>query len=218
MKRQLYKQYIKPILDFVAAVILMIPGLPVMLVCAVVIKLDEPNGTILYSQERNGKNGKVFRIYKFRTMRQELCTGLEQPLSSSLTRPGRIIRMLSLDELPQLWNLLKGEMSFVGPRPLPVGYYPWFNETEKKRFLVKPGLTGLAQINGRAQLDWGVRFSLDVQYVEQISFLTDLRIVLATFKRLISHDDVMIESSCALNFDEYRRRQLAKEEGENDNG
>ena len=189
---------------------------PLIAACAAAIKLGDPGGTILFSQERNGLHGEVFRIYKFRTMRQELCTGFEKPLPASLTKVGKVLRVLSLDELPQLWNILKGEMSFVGPRPLPTGYYPWFNQEERKRFLVKPGLTGLAQINGRAQLDWSKRFELDVRYVEELSFATDLGIVLRTFKRVLIHDDVVVTSESELNFDEYRRIQLAqqgKEEG-----
>ena len=160
MKKQMYNTWIKPLLDRSAAALMLVLFSPLIAACAAAIKLGDPGGTILFSQERNGLHGEVFRIYKFRTMRQELCTGFEKPLPASLTKVGKVLRVLSLDELPQLWNILKGEMSFVGPRPLPTGYYPWFNQEERKRFLVKPGLTGLAQINGRAQLDWSKRFEL----------------------------------------------------------
>lgn len=211
MKYGWYVNKVKPWLDRCAAVLILIPALPVMAVCAAAVKLDDPRGRILFSQERNGERGKVFRIYKFRTMRQELCTGKEQPLPASFTKVGKVLRLLSLDELPQLWNILKGEMSFIGPRPLPTGYYPWFTKTERKRFLAKPGLTGLAQVCGRAHLDWGKRFRLDVYYVENLSPALDLYIIIRTVRRLLAHDDVVMGGQSQLNFDEYRRRQREKE-------
>lgn len=206
--QELYKRRIKRGLDAVFSLLLLVFTAPLMAVCAAAIKLEEPQGRIIFSQERNGKSGHVFRIYKFRTMQEALCTGFEKPLPGTLSRTGKVLRLLSLDELPQLVNILKGEMSFVGPRPLPSGYYPWFNERERRRFLVLPGITGLAQVRGRALLDWGKRFELDVTYVEGQSWHLDLQIVLATFGRLFAHDDVLVTDENQLNFNEYRLREL----------
>lgn len=212
--KKLYRRRVKRALDSAFSLFLLIVAAPLMAVCAAAIKLEDPQGRIIFSQERNGKSGQVFRIYKFRTMREALCTGFEKPLPGTLSRTGKVLRLLSLDELPQLVNILKGEMSFVGPRPLPSGYYPWFNERERQRFLVLPGITGLAQVRGRALLDWGKRFELDVAYVERQSWQLDLQIVLATFGRLFAHDDVLVTDEKQLNFNEYRLRELQGSDGE----
>lgn len=203
----LYNTYIKRGLDCFFALLLLVLTVPLMGICALAIKAEEPGGRIIFCQERNGKNGTVFRIYKFRTMKEALCGGLEKPLPDTLTRTGKVLRLLSLDELPQLVNILKGEMSFIGPRPLPAGYYPYFNQKELRRFAVLPGITGLAQVKGRALLDWGKRFELDVYYVENRSWRLDLWIVLATAGRLFAHDDVMIMDGEQQNFNEYREEK-----------
>lgn len=213
MKRtygELYNTYIKRCLDCSFALLLVLTA-PLMGTCALAIKAENPSGRIIFCQERNGKDGKVFRIYKFRTMREALCSGLEKPLPATLSHPGKAMRLLSLDELPQLVNILKGEMSFVGPRPLPTGYYPYFNEKELARFTVLPGITGLAQVKGRALLDWEKRFELDVFYIENQSWRLDIWIVFATVGRLFVHDDVMVMDGDQLDFNEYRMKEWGNE-------
>lgn len=204
--------YIRRCLDCLFALLLLLLTAPLMGICALAIKAENPSGRIIFCQERNGKDGKVFRIYKFRTMKEALCNGLEKPLPDTLSRTGKVLRLLSLDELPQLVNILKGEMSFIGPRPLPTGYYPYFNEKELGRFAVLPGITGLAQVKGRALLDWGKRFELDVFYVENQSWRLDIWIVFATVSRLFAHDDVIVMDGEQLNFNEYRTKEWEKED------
>jgi lipopolysaccharide/colanic/teichoic acid biosynthesis glycosyltransferase len=171
---------IKRVLDLVFSIILLIPASPVMLCAAVAIRLGS-QGPVLFKQERPGKDGIIFAIYKFRTMRLE--TGKDgQPLSDMerMTRVGTVLRKLSVDELPQLFNILKGDMSFIGPRPLLVRYLARYTPSQMRRHDVTPGISGWAQINGRNGVDWETRFKYDVWYVEHLSFRTDLRIFFKT--------------------------------------
>lgn len=208
-KTGLYARYIKRGLDILFSVIGMLVLWPIALLCAIAIKLDDPLGCVFFTQERNGKDGKVFSIIKFRTMKRHLSGGNIEAINNNLTGVGKVIRKLSLDEIPQLISILRGEMSLIGPRPLPVENYDWFNQTELRRFTIKPGLTGLAQVNGRVNLNWDDRFRLDVEYVENLSFGLDFKIFFQTFLVVFSHKDVLLDNLEVLpNFCDYRKMQL----------
>ena len=167
----MYKKYFKRLLDCIMALIGLIVLSPLMFIIAVLvrIKLGSP---VIFKQPRPGLNEGIFTLYKFRTMIDERDQNGELlPDERRLTAFGRWLRSTSFDELPELWNILKGDMSFVGPRPLLVDYLPFYNEKQRKRHRVRPGLTGLAQVSGRNALAWEERFALDVQYVDNVSFL-----------------------------------------------
>ena len=186
----MYKNLIKPILDFILAFLLIIIFSPIILIVALLIKL-KLGSPILFTQERPGLNGKIFRIYKFRTMSDERDSKGDL-LSDELRLKGfgKLIRKSSLDELPQLFNVLKGEMSFVGPRPLLVEYLKLYNQEQAKRHNVKPGITGWAQVNGRNAISWEEKFKLDVYYVEHISFMLDCKILYITFFKVLKRKDI----------------------------
>lgn len=186
----MYKNLIKPILDFILAFLLIIIFSPIILIVALLIKL-KLGSPILFTQERPGLNGKIFRIYKFRTMSDERDSKGDL-LSDELRLKGfgKFIRKSSLDELPQLFNVLKGEMSFVGPRPLLVEYLKLYNQEQTKRHNVKPGITGWAQVNGRNAISWEEKFKLDVYYVEHISFMLDCKILYMTFFKVLKRKDI----------------------------
>lgn len=193
----MYKEYliVKSILDFIFALFLLILLLPLMFLIAFAIKIDS-KGPVFFKQGRLGRNGKVFSIYKFRTMienAENMGTGLFNYKDDfRVTRVGKFLRLTSLDELPQLYNILIGDMSFVGPRP-PVTYelgkFEDLNEEQKKRFIIKPGITGLAQISGRNELSWDDKIKLDNIYIEELKrfgFMIDLKIILLTIYKVLS--------------------------------
>lgn len=171
---------IKRIFDFVFALILLIVLSPIMLLAAIAIKLDS-HGPVLFKQERPGKDEKIFTIYKFRTMKVETEKD-GKPLSDfeRMTKVGSLLRKTSIDELPQLINILKGEMSFIGPRPLLVEYLKYYTPEQRRRHEVMPGISGWAQVNGRNAISWEEKFKLDVWYVDNISLILDLKILLLT--------------------------------------
>ena len=176
MYRMVFKRFFDVVLSLAALIVLS----PVLLVTAVLvrIKLGRP---VIFCQERAGKDEKIFRLYKFRSMTDERGEDGELlPDGIRLTNFGRLLRSTSLDELPELWNILKGDMSIVGPRPLLVRYLPRYTEEQRHRHDVRPGLTGLAQVNGRNTISWEERFAYDVEYVRHISFLLDVRILFLT--------------------------------------
>ena len=149
---------------------------------------------VIFKQKRPGLNEKIFEIYKFRTMtNQKDKNGNLLPDEERLKGVGKIIRSLSLDELPQLFNVLKGDMSFIGPRPLLIEYLPLYNKEQKKRHTVLPGITGLAQVNGRNAISWKKKFEYDVEYVEKLSFLLDLKIILLTIKKVLIKEGITKE-------------------------
>lgn len=183
---------------------------PVLLVIAILvrIKLGSP---VIFKQQRPGLNEKIFTIYKFRTMTNERDEkGTLLPIKDRLTRFGRFLRSTSLDELPELWNILKGDMSFVGPRPLSVNYLPYYTDRERRRHEVVPGLTGLAQINGRNTLPWEERFEFDVYYVENISFAMDLNIMFKTIIKVLKRSDVsdFEDGTTPGDFNKYRAKEF----------
>lgn len=181
---------IKRVMDLLFSIILLIPASPIMLWVAVAIRLGS-QGPVLFKQERPGKGGAIFTIYKFRTMRLETEKN-GRPLSDMerMTRVGTVLRKFSVDELPQLFNILKGDMSFIGPRPLLVQYLERYTPEQMRRQDVTPGISGWAQINGRNGVDWETRFEYDVWYVEHISFGTDFRIFLRTLAIVLARRGV----------------------------
>ena len=186
----MYKKFFKPLLDKVLALTGLIILSPVMIGVGILIYLWDGK-PILFVQERPGYKEKIFKIYKFRTMTNERDeNGNLLPDEKRLKGIGKIIRSLSLDELPQLLNVLKGDMSFVGPRPLLVEYLPLYNERQKKRHDVKPGITGLAQVMGRNALSWKEKFEYDVYYVENLSFWLDLKIILLTIWKVLKREGI----------------------------
>lgn len=186
----MYCQIIKRFLDCVLAIFLFFLLLPLLFFIGLLVRifLGSP---IIFKQLRPGKDEKIFKLYKFRTMR-DIRNRDGQLLDDAkrLTRFGKILRSLSLDELPTLINVIKGEMSFVGPRPLLVDYLPHYSETEKKRHCVKPGITGWAQVNGRNTLSWEKKFELDVWYVEHCSFTLDCKIILLTLVKTLKREGI----------------------------
>ncbi len=186
----------KRVFDVLIAVVAMVILSPVFVAIFIIIKLSS-KGPIIFKQERAGKNSKPFVFYKFRTMKPDVEPFGASPKSGQdprLTKVGKFLREYSLDELPQLFNVLKGDMSIVGPRPLYISQIPEWNERQKKRLLVKPGLTGLAQIKGRAELTREKKLDLDVKYVETISLLTDLMIILATIAYVFMRKNIYEKS------------------------
>ena len=176
----MYRKYIKRILDFILSLIALIILSPILLVIAILvrIKLGSP---VIFKQERPGLNEKIFTLYKFRTMTDKKDKeGNLLPDSERLTRFGKMLRSTSLDELPELINILKGDMSIVGPRPLLVEYLELYNEEQKHRHDVRPGLTGLAQVSGRNAISWEEKFNKDIEYINNITFIGDCKIILKT--------------------------------------
>ena len=193
-----YEKYIKRLLDFTLSFLALIVLSPVLLVTAVLvrIKLGSP---IIFHQERPGKSEKIFRLYKFRSMTDECDeNGDLLPDDQRLTRFGQILRSTSLDELPELWNILRGDISIVGPRPLLVKYLPLYNEEQRHRHDVRPGLTGWAQANGRNAISWEEKFKLDVWYVQHISFWVDVKVIFMTVKKVFCRDGISSETSVTM--------------------
>ncbi len=198
MKKTFYSRFVKRFLDivisFCALTVLCVPM--ACLALLVRIKLGAP---VLFTQERPGKDEKIFRLYKFRTMTQARDeNGDLLPDDVRLTKFGKTLRTLSLDELPEFFNVLKGDMSLIGPRPLLVSYLPLYNETQRHRHDVRPGLSGLAQCSGRNLLSWEERFALDVEYVQKVSFGMDVSIVFRTIRGVFRREGISSETSVTM--------------------
>lgn len=194
-KKGIYERYLKRPFDLVVSLIAFIILFPLFLFLMLLIrvKLGSP---VFFTQLRPGLNEKIFRLYKFRTMtNQKDSEGHLLPDHLRLTKFGKFLRSTSLDELPSLLNIIKGDLSIVGPRPLLVKYLPLYNENQKKRHLVRPGLTGLAQINGRNGLTWKEKFSFDVQYVSRITFLIDIKIITLTIVKVFRREGISSQTS-----------------------
>ena len=190
---------IKRVFDFIAAAIAIILFSPILFVVALLIrqKLGSP---VLFSQVRPGLNGQPFRMFKFRSMLDaQDAQGNPLPDDQRLTAFGMLLRSTSLDELPGLWNVLKGDMSLVGPRPLLMEYLPLYNTEQAKRHNVRPGLTGWAQINGRNAISWEQKFKLDTWYVEHQSFWLDIKIILLTIKKVLVRDGISAEGEVTMS-------------------
>ncbi len=196
----LYEKYIKRPLDVFLSTGALIVFSPIMLITAVLVKF-KLGSPVLFTQDRPGKidttthQPNIFKLYKFRTMTDKKDdNGVLLPDDERLTEFGKKIRMTSLDELPELFNIIKGDMSIIGPRPLLVSYLPYYKKTEKHRHDVRPGLTGLAQINGRNLVKWDQRLAFDVEYVNSISFYNDLKILLQTIKKVVKKEDIVTDT------------------------
>ncbi|OPX43558.1 putative sugar transferase EpsL [Ruminiclostridium hungatei] len=186
----MYRNFIKRLLDLIFALTLSVPALPVLFIAAVLTRLSS-KGSSFFVQQRPGKYGRIFKIYKLRTMTLETdSSGRLLPDMQRITKVGNIFRKLSIDELPQLLNIIKGEMSFIGPRPLLVQYLEHYTPEQMKRHDVLPGITGWAQVNGRNAISWEDKFTLDVWYVNNISILLDIKIVLKTIKNIVAKKDI----------------------------
>lgn len=206
----LYAKFIKRILDFLLSLCAIIILSPVLLVLCILVrtKLGSP---IFFRQERPGRNEKIFTLCKFRTMTDERDEqGNLLPDHVRLTKFGKFLRATSLDELPELFNILKGDMSIIGPRPLLVSYLPYYSEREKLRHSVRPGLTGLAQVSGRNFIDWDKRMEKDVEYVENLSFSMDIKVLIMTVQTVLGHQDEVAEDTSAVegNFAQIRQKRL----------
>lgn len=194
----MYAKYIKRFLDLILSLLALIILMPVMIIIYVLvrIKLGSP---AIFKQQRPGKNEKIFTLYKFRTMTDKKDEkGNLLPDEQRLTKFGKILRSTSLDELPELFNILKGDMSIVGPRPLLVEYLKLYNEEQKHRHDVRPGLTGLAQVNGRNSISWEEKFRDDIKYIENISFITDIKIVFKTIIKVFKREGISQENSATM--------------------
>lgn len=208
----MYKKYIKRLLDILISLCGIIMLSPVYLIVWILVrvKLGKP---ALFTQERPGKDGKIFKLYKFRSMtdaRDE--KGELLPDEVRLTKFGRMLRATSLDELPELFTILKGDMSLIGPRPLLTKYLPYYTEEESHRHDVLPGLTGLAQVNGRNAIGWEQRFAYDLEYVNNIGFLLDLKILCMTIGKVLNRSGVLSGAEqTTVDFDIYRKEQGSKE-------
>ena len=185
-----YCKYIKRVLDIIGVIILIIPCGLIVAICYISIK-RETNGPAFFVQPRPGKNGKIFSLYKLRTMIVETeRNGVLLSDMERMTKTGHVIRAFSFDELPQLWNVLKGEMSFIGPRPLLKQYLPLYTSEQIRRHEVLPGISGWAQVNGRNELTWADKFKRDVWYVEQVCFYLDLKIFIMTIRNVLHRSGV----------------------------
>lgn len=199
---------IKRFLDIIFSLFLLVILSPVFIVLFILIRI-KIGSPIFFRQKRPGKDEKIFELIKFRSMTNEKDQdGNLLPDKDRLTKFGKFLRKSSLDELPELWCILKGDMSFVGPRPLSQYYLPYYTEEESIRHNVRPGLTGLAQINGRNKLDWDERLKLDIEYVKTLSFINDVKIFLKTFVKVFKGSDVVVSGTGKVgNLDEIREVQ-----------
>lgn len=201
----MYKKYIKRLLDIILSLIAIIITFPIFLIIGVLVLifLGQP---AIFRQERPGKDEKIFKLYKFRTMNKKKDKdGNLLPDKDRLTKFGKFLRKTSLDEIPEFLNILKGDMSLIGPRPLAISYLPYYNEVERHRHDIRPGLTGLAQVNGRNGLQWEKRFAYDIEYVNNVSFILDVKIVFLTIIKVLKSSDISIRGTGnVIDFDKYR--------------
>lgn len=207
----MYRRFFKRLLDILLSLCILVLLSPVyaILIVLVRIKLGSP---VFFRQERPGLNGEIFTLYKFRTMTDARDKdGKLLPDKDRLTSFGKFLRSSSLDELPEFFNILKGDMSFIGPRPLLVSYLPYYTERESLRHTVRPGLTGLAQVSGRNFIDWDRRLAKDVEYVEGLSFLMDLKVLFLSVKVVLCRSDVAEDTNQSEgNFAQIRKERLER--------
>lgn len=197
-KGGIYRRFVKRPMDFILSLIAIIVLSPVLLIVALLVrtKLGSP---VLFKQKRPGLNEEIFMMYKFRTMTDERDDkGELLPDSIRLTKFGRLLRSTSLDELPELFNILKGDMSIIGPRPLLVQYLPLYNNHQKRRHEVRPGLSGLAQVSGRNAISWEDKFNLDIEYVDNVRFIEDWKIIFLTIKKVFVREGINSETAATI--------------------
>ena len=206
-------RYFKRCLDFFSSFIGLVLLAPLLLVLMAIIRI-KLGGPVFFTQERPGLGGRAFKMVKFRSMTTERDKqGELLPDQLRITTLGRFLRRTSLDELPELFNVLRGDMSVIGPRPLLMKYLPYYTKREMMRHLVRPGITGWAQVNGRNLLNWDKRLEMDVEYVETMSLALDIRIVFKTINEVLSQKDVLeVSSETVPDFDDYRKQNQSQED------
>jgi len=194
----MYKGFLKPILDFSLSLLALLVLSPILVFVAILLTIAN-NGTPFFIQTRPGKNEKLFNIIKFKTMNElKDATGNLLADNKRLTRIGKLVRKTSIDELPQLVNVLKGDMSLIGPRPLLPEYLPLYNSKQKTRHQVKPGITGWAQVNGRNTISWKQKFDYDMWYVENLSFVIDVKIIVLTIQKVLQAKNIAVDGSATI--------------------
>ena len=197
----MYRRYIKRGMDFVVALVALICLSPVLIVVMVWLHFANKGAGAFFLQERPGKDARIFRIIKFKTMTDERdADGNLLPDAERLTRIGRFVRSTSIDELPQLINVLKGDMSLIGPRPLLIQYLPLYSPEQARRHEVRPGITGWAQCHGRNAISWTEKFKLDVWYVDHVSFLTDIKVIITTIKKVFIREGISEDGHATMEF------------------
>ena len=195
----IYNRYFKRLLDFFLSLIGFILVIPIFLVLWIWLSISNKGAGAFFFQERPGKNEKIFRVIKFKTMNDKRDeSGSLLPDAERLTRMGRFVRSTSLDEIPQLLNVIKGDMSLIGPRPLLVQYLPLYNEEQKRRHVVRPGITGWAQVNGRNAISWQQKFEYDVWYVHHVFLSLDLKILYKTIQKVFKRDGINSDTSSTM--------------------
>ena len=205
----MYKNYFKRAIDFTIVLLALLVIWPFLLVIYIWLTIANKGAGAIFYQERPGKDEKIFRVMKFKSMTDERdAEGNLLPDKDRITAVGKFVRKTSIDELPQLINVLKGDMALIGPRPLLPEYLPYYTERERLRHTVRPGISGWAQVNGRNHVLWEERFEYDAYYAEHLSFAMDIRIIIMTFKKVIQRKDIEASPNL-MNFDEYRRQQMA---------
>lgn len=205
----MYKHFFKRVIDFVIVLTILLTIWPLLAIITVWLQLANKGAGAFFLQARPGKDGRIFKVIKFKSMTDERdADGNLLPDAQRLTKVGRFVRAASIDELPQLINVLKGDMALIGPRPLLVKYIPYYSEREQLRHTVRPGITGWAQVHGRNHVLWEERFELDAYYVEHLSLMMDIRIIIQTVKNVLQHKDIEVAPNL-MDFDEYRRQQAA---------
>ena len=197
----MYRHGLKRLLDFLSALLVLLVLWPVLLLIAIGLQVANKGAGAFFTQERPGKGGRIFRLIKFKTMTDERDgQGNLLPDAERLTKVGRLVRSLSVDELPQLLNVLKGDMAFVGPRPLLPQYLPLYSKEQARRHEVRPGITGWAQVNGRNAISWTKKFELDVWYVDHCSFWLDMKILFLTVKKVFVREGISQEGQATMEF------------------
>lgn len=204
----MYNHFLKRVLDFFGALLGIVFLSPLLLIVTVWLHFANKGAGAFFCQERPGKGEKIFKLYKFKSMTDERdAEGNLLPDAKRLTKVGRFVRKTSIDELPQLWNVLRGDMSLIGPRPLFARYLPFYTEREQLRHTVRPGITGWAQVNGRNYVKWNTRLELDVQYVENVSFFLDLKILFITILKVFRRDNISVVPS-SISLDIERKKHI----------
>jgi undecaprenyl phosphate N,N'-diacetylbacillosamine 1-phosphate transferase len=197
----MYKHFFKRLIDFTLSLIGLIAISPIFIIVWVWLTIANKGAGALFFQERPGKDEKIFKVIKFKTMTDERdASGKLLPDAERLTKVGRFVRSTSLDEIPQLINVIKGDMSLIGPRPLLVQYLPLYNEYQKRRHEVRPGITGWAQVNGRNAISWEQKFEFDVWYVDNISLSLDFKILMKTIQKVFKQEGINSDSSATMEY------------------
>lgn len=204
----MYNFFFKRVCDFLIATIALLLIGWLLVIFAIWLHFANKGAGAFFAQKRPGKNGKIFKMIKFKSMTDERdANGKLLPDQQRLTKVGRFVRSTSIDELPQLINIFKGDMSLIGPRPLYVRYMPYYTEEENRRHVVRPGITGWAQVHGRKSITWTDKLKYDVEYVDKCSFWLDCKIVWMTIMKVLKREDVGVETSGTNDFNDYRERE-----------